>query len=49
LGTKVEIRATPRGRGRIVIHFQNHDEFDRLHQWLTGDASSGATGHREAA
>ena len=30
LGTKVEVRQTSRGRGRIVIHFANHDEFDRL-------------------
>jgi hypothetical protein len=32
-----------------VIHFQNHDEFDRLHQWLTGDASLSAPGQRHAA
>jgi len=49
LGAKVEIRANPRGRGKIVIHFQNHDEFDRLHQWLTGDASLSAPGQRHAA
>ncbi len=30
LGTKVDIRATKRGSGRIVIHFQNPKEFDRL-------------------
>jgi ParB family transcriptional regulator, chromosome partitioning protein len=35
LGTKVEIRASSRGRGKIVIHFQNHDEFDRLREQLT--------------
>ena len=34
LGTKVEIRATAKGRGKIVIHFQSHDEFDRLRQQL---------------
>jgi len=49
LGAKVEIRTNPRGRGKIVIHFQNHDEFDRLHQWLTGDASLSAPGQRHAA
>jgi len=35
LGMKVEIRSSARGRGKIVIHFQNHDEFDRLRQCLT--------------
>ena len=30
LGTKVEIRQTARGRGKITIHFANADEFDRL-------------------
>jgi ParB family transcriptional regulator, chromosome partitioning protein len=35
LGVKVEIKSTPRGRGKIVIHFQNHDDFDRLRDHLT--------------
>ena len=35
LGMKVEIRQSARGRGKMVIHFQNHDEFERLHQQLT--------------
>lgn len=35
LGTKVEIKASARGRGKIVIHFGNHDEFDRLREQLT--------------
>ena len=30
LGTKVEINQTSRGRGRIVIHFANVHEFERL-------------------
>ena len=30
LGTKVDIRATKRGSGRIVIHFQNPNEFERI-------------------
>ena len=47
LGTKVEIRETSRGRGRIVIHFQNHEEFDRLRELLTG-TDPGAS-RREAA
>jgi ParB family chromosome partitioning protein len=35
LGLKVEIRSSARGRGKIVIHFQNHEEFDRLREQLT--------------
>ncbi len=30
LGTKVEIRQTSKGRGKITIHFTTADEFDRL-------------------
>ena len=30
LGTKIEINQTSRGRGRIVIHFANVQEFERL-------------------
>lgn len=33
-GTKVEIRQTSRGRGKIVIHFADHDEFERLWRQL---------------
>lgn len=34
LGMKVKLVQTSRGRGRLVIHFRNHDEFDRLHQHI---------------
>lgn len=37
LGTKVDIRATAKGKGRIVVHFKNHDEFDRLRTTLLGE------------
>jgi len=37
LGSKVEIKQTSKGRGRIVVHFGSHDEFDRIRQMLTGD------------
>jgi ParB family transcriptional regulator, chromosome partitioning protein len=47
LGARVDISATARGRGKIVIHFQNHDEFDRLRQHLTEALS--AAPRREAA
>lgn len=42
LGTKVDIQQTARGRGKIVIHFSNHDEFDRVfgHLTDTGGAQS---------
>ena len=37
LGTKVDVRVGARERGKIVIHFSNHDEFDRLRDLLAGD------------
>jgi ParB family chromosome partitioning protein len=40
LGVKVEIKANSRGRGKLVIHFADHDEFDRLREQL----SSGSRG-----
>jgi len=36
LGTKVEIRGNARGRGKVIIHFTNHEEFDRLRECLIG-------------
>lgn len=39
LGTKVDVRQAAKGRGRIVIHFANAEEFERLHAWLCGDAN----------
>jgi ParB family transcriptional regulator, chromosome partitioning protein len=35
LGTKVDLTQTAKGRGRITIHFTNHEEFLRLRQLLT--------------
>lgn len=35
LGTKVDIRQNAKGRGKIVIQFTSHDEFDRLRAILT--------------
>lgn len=37
LGTKVEIKSTTSGKGKLVIHFTSHDEFDRLCQQLGVD------------
>jgi ParB family chromosome partitioning protein len=33
-GTKVEIKSTARGRGKITLHFTDADEFDRLREVL---------------
>lgn len=35
LGTKVDIRQSSRNRGRIVLHFSSHDEFERIRAILT--------------
>ena len=37
-GTKVEIKSTARGRGKITIHFSDADEFDRLRELLSTSA-----------
>lgn len=36
LGTKVDVRTGCKGRGKIVVHFTNHDEFERLFSHLAG-------------
>ncbi len=36
LGTKVAIQQSARGRGKIVIPFADHDEFERIFGHLTG-------------
>jgi len=37
LGTKVEIKQSAKNKGKIVIHFTNAAEFDRLNQLLGGE------------
>lgn len=39
LGTRVDVRIGKGERGKIVIHFTNHDEFDRLRALLAEDVS----------
>jgi ParB family chromosome partitioning protein len=39
LGTKVDLRQSSRGRGQIVIHFRNHEEFERIRRLI--DSSGG--------
>jgi len=36
LGTKVDLRQGSKGSGRLVIHFKNAEEFERLHAQLCG-------------
>ncbi len=38
LGTKVDLRTTAKGRGKIVIHFTSEGEFERIRQLLSGDS-----------
>jgi ParB family transcriptional regulator, chromosome partitioning protein len=38
LGTKVQISQTAKGKGKIVIHFANADEFERIRGQLTAGA-----------
>jgi len=35
VGSKVEIHETGQGKGKIVLHFNSHDEFERLRDILT--------------
>lgn len=44
LGTKVEIKTATRGRGKIVIHFGSHEEFDRIREGLSGHEAKPASG-----
>ncbi|MEO1525251.1 MAG: ParB/RepB/Spo0J family partition protein [Planctomycetota bacterium] len=36
-GTKVEIKSSARGRGKITLHFSDADEFDRIREMLVED------------
>ena len=36
LGMRVAITHNVRGKGKLVVHFKNHDEFDRLHRHVCG-------------
>jgi ParB family chromosome partitioning protein len=40
LGTKVDIKQSNQGRGKIVLHFTSNDEFERLYQWLATPTST---------
>lgn len=40
LGTKVKLTHSNRGRGKLVIHFRNHDEFQRVHRHICGEEAA---------
>jgi hypothetical protein len=44
LGVKVAIRQGRGGRGRLVIQFRNHEEFDRVRQHIVGPGKTAAAG-----
>ncbi len=44
LGTKVEVRQTPGGRGKIVVHFTSAAEFERLREQLSDQPVRSRTG-----
>jgi ParB family chromosome partitioning protein len=46
LGTKVEIKSTAKGSGRMVIHFKSVEEFERIRRQLS---DAGLAGPREQA
>lgn len=42
LGTKVDLRSTSKDKGRIIIHYTNQEEFDRLRKHLSGTPAPAA-------
>ena len=40
LGTKVEIKQSSKGRGRITVHFASHEEFERLRGLLADQGAA---------
>jgi ParB family chromosome partitioning protein len=39
LGVKIELKQSTGGKGKLVLHFRNHEEFDRLFSDLTGQST----------
>ena len=39
LGLKVDLKQSARGKGRLTVHFKNHDEFERLMSLLQSPSS----------
>jgi ParB family transcriptional regulator, chromosome partitioning protein len=44
LGTKVDLQQNKRGKGKLVIHFQSPDEFERVRRVVCGMDASRQTG-----
>ena len=44
LGAKVDIRQGAKGRGKIVIHFKNHEDFERLRDWISAPGTNADVG-----
>jgi ParB family chromosome partitioning protein len=44
LGTKVDLQRNKRGKGRMVIHFQSPDEFDRIRRIVCSSDTAQQTG-----
>jgi ParB family chromosome partitioning protein len=44
LGTKVDLQQNKRGKGKMVIHFQSPDEFDRIRRTVCGPDAARHTG-----
>ena len=44
LGAKVEIKLASRGRGKLIVHFANADEFERLREQLTDTGANRKVG-----
>jgi ParB family transcriptional regulator, chromosome partitioning protein len=40
LGARVKLSHNARGRGKLVIHFESHDEFDRIHEQICNPEGS---------
>lgn len=40
VGAKVEIQQSGKGRGKIVLHFTDHDEFERLFELMTNQGGA---------
>ncbi len=43
LGTKVDIRVGAKNKGKIIVHFSNNDEFERLQAFLTENIETEST------
>jgi len=40
LGMKVDLKQGTRGKGKLVLHFRSHDEFDRIHKILCDQSAA---------